>query len=80
MKRRQMKRGDVVKLSEGGLDWIYGDKPAWRERATGCRYIFWGYPRNKFEKEHGIVSVKRQTSNSFLPFHKDFIELAGDRC
>lgn len=71
-----MNKGDIVKLSQRGLDYIYGNSPVWRDRAKDYRYIFWGYPHNKFEREHGIVSVKRQTSYSFLTFHKDFIELA----
>lgn len=71
-----MKKGDIVKLSKEGLNWIYGSRPAWKDRARDYRYIFWGYPHNKFEREHGIVRVKRQTSYSFLTFHKSFIELA----
>lgn len=70
-----MNRGDIIKLSQAGLDWIYGSKPAWGDRAKDYRYEFWGYPRNEFERKHGIVRVKRLTSYSFLTFHKSFIEL-----
>lgn len=70
-----MNKGDIVKLSQEGLSWIYSN-PTWRDRARDYRYEFWGYPRNKFEREHGIVRVKRLTSYSFLTFHKFFIELA----
>ena len=73
-----MKKGDIVKLSQAGLDWIYKGNPAWRERAETYRYMFWGYPRDEAEKRHGIVTVKRLTSHSFLSFHKRFLELAED--
>jgi len=72
-----MKKGAIVKLSQEGLDWIYGNKPAWRERAKDYRYEFAGYPRNKFERERGIIRVKRLTSYSFLTFHKSFLEPAN---
>lgn len=72
-----MKRGTLVKLSQKGLEWIYKNI-AWRDRARGYRYIFWGYPRDEFERKNGIVRVKRTTSHSFLTFHKDFLEVANN--
>lgn len=74
-----MKRGDIVRLSQEGLDWIYGAKPAWRDRAKGHRYIYWGYPRSEFERKDGIIRLKRLTSYSFLTFHKSFLQLADEK-
>jgi len=74
-----MKRGDIVRLSQEGLDWIYGSKSAWQDRARDYRYVFWGYPRNKWEREHGIIRVKRLISYSFLTFHKSFLQLADEK-
>ena len=71
-----MEKGTIVKLSQEGLDWIYKNSPARRERAKGYRYEFYGYPKNKFERKHGIVRVKRLTSYSFLTFHESFLEPA----
>ena len=71
-----MEKGTIVKLSQEGLDWIYGNKPAWRERAKNYRYMFSGYPKSEFERKHGIVRVKRLTSYSFLTFHESFLEPA----
>jgi len=71
-----MQKGTIVKLSQEGLEWLYKNSPARKERAKTYRYEFHGYPRNKSEREYGIVRVKRLTSYSFLTLHESFLEVA----
>ena len=63
-------KGTLVKLSEHGLDWLFPVHGHLRNTAAKKRYLYCNPVKNNPE----IVRVKRQTSDSYIYYHKSFIE------
>jgi len=67
-----MKRGDVLKLSQEGLEWIAGGRGSTRARLMTLRFTY--LHRNKRYIES--ISVKRIGSkNRYESYHFSFLEL-----
>jgi hypothetical protein len=64
-----MEKGDIVKLSQAGLDYIY---PVHNWRRSSAEKRRWSFC--KITKD-GSASVRRLTSHSYWYFHPSFIEV-----
>ncbi len=65
------KRGDILKLSEEGLDWLYNYRPEGREGASQWRFEY----RCQSRKDIDCLSViKVGTKRYYRTYHKSFLE------
>lgn len=67
-----MKRGDIVKLSQKGLDWIYKYNEKGRKRAEQWRFEY----RGPAMYDPDCVTVVRLPKMYSQIYHRSFIELA----
>jgi len=66
------KRGDELKLSKEGLDWLSGGDKATRARLTTLRFEYRCKSRNMPE----CISVKKLGKSYYSQYHFSFLELA----
>lgn len=68
-----MKIGTIVKISQVGLDHLFPVHNHLRKKAEGKRFEYRGIDRNDAD----VVRVKRLTSDSYIYYHKTFMESAN---
>lgn len=66
-------RGDILKLSEEGLDWLYKYDPKGRERASQWRFEY--RCRNRRDSEC-LTVIKIGNKGYYQTYHKSFLEKA----
>ena len=70
----EYKRGDILKFSNKGLDWLYGDRDT-REQAKTKRFEY----RCVARKFSDCISVKPEGKEYYLIYFKTFLERASDK-
>jgi len=72
--KRKLKRGDILKLSKEGLDYLYGYKPNKREQAKEYRFEYRCPSRNT----DACISVRKIGASyyTYQSYHKSFLESA----
>ncbi len=66
----KLKRGDILKLSEGGLDHLYRWDPGRRESASKWRFEY----RCKTRNDRDCISVIKVGKGYYQVYHKSFLE------
>lgn len=65
-------RGAILKLSQEGLDHIYGYNPKGREKASRRRFEYRYYS----QRYPDCLSVKKLPERYYRTYHKTFLERA----
>ena len=71
-----LKKGDLVRFSKVGLNYLYPVYNSKRERAKKRRFIFQNYT-GYYGGGPGVCRVKRMTSDSYIYFAVRFLEPAN---
>jgi len=67
-------KGDILRLSKQGLDWMFEAKPKQREKASKWRFQFRCYSGHFSDC---ITVIKVGTVCSYSLYHESFLELAS---
>lgn len=65
----RLKKGDILKLSEEGLDWFYKYNPKGREGASQWRFEY----RSRSRKASECLSVIKVGTGYYQTYHKSFL-------
>ncbi len=66
------KKGDTLKLSEEGLNWIYSYNPKGRVRASQWRFEY----RCQTRRDVDCISVLKLPQRYYHSYHNTFLERA----